>query len=180
MATMKSRNMAVFLLSAVVLSAMLAACARDSQALSPQTIEQQYGVSGAYVGQISTPDGPLKGTIVPVTLADGRKAQLAIPQAKNDPHGAYLQDASGTYPVQVNQSTTRQEVVQSPTVVATVPDPQHPNQRSWEKQALIIGGTAGAGAAIGAIAGGGKGAGIGAAAGGVGGLIYDLVTRNKN
>jgi hypothetical protein len=81
--------------------------------------------------------------------------------------------------VQVTQNTTRQEVVQSPAVAATVPEPQHPNKRSWEKEALIIGGTAGAGAAIGAIAGGGKGAGIGAAAGGIGGLIYDLVTKNK-
>jgi hypothetical protein len=52
-------------------------------------------------------------------------------------------------------------------------------KRSWEKEALIIGGSAGGGAAIGAIAGGKKGAGIGAAAGGVGGLIYDVLTRNK-
>ena len=33
--------------------------------------------------------------------------------------------------------------------------------------------------AIGALAGGKKGAGVGAAAGGVGGLIYDLATRDK-
>ena len=44
---------------------------------------------------------------------------------------------------------------------------------------LIIGGSAGAGTAIGAIAGGKKGAAVGAAAGGVGGLIYDLLTRDK-
>ena len=44
---------------------------------------------------------------------------------------------------------------------------------------MIIGGAAGAGAAIGAVAGGGKGAAVGATAGGVGGLIYDLATRNK-
>ena len=44
---------------------------------------------------------------------------------------------------------------------------------------LIIGGSAGAGTAIGALAGGKKGAAIGAAAGGVGGLIYDLATRKK-
>ena len=56
---------------------------------------------------------------------------------------------------------------------------QHAKGRSWEKEALIIGGSAGAGTAIGAVAGGKKGAGIGAAAGGVGGLIYDLATRNK-
>jgi hypothetical protein len=44
---------------------------------------------------------------------------------------------------------------------------------------LIIGGSAGAGTAIGAIAGGKKGAAVGATAGGIGGLIYDLATRHK-
>ena len=44
---------------------------------------------------------------------------------------------------------------------------------------MISGGSAGAVTAIGAVAGGKKGAGGGAAADGVGGLIYDLVTRNK-
>jgi hypothetical protein len=59
-----------------------------------------------------------------------------------------------------------------------VPDTQH--KRSLQKSALIVGGGAGAGAAIGAIAGGGKGAAVGAMSGGVAGLIYDLATRNKN
>ena len=54
------------------------------------------------------------------------------------------------------------------------------NKRSLKKSALIVGGSAGAGAAIGAVAGGGKGAAIGAISGGVAGLIYDLATRNKN
>ncbi len=52
-------------------------------------------------------------------------------------------------------------------------------KRSLEREALIVGGSAGAGAAIGAAAGGKKGAGIGALSGGVAGLVYDLVTRNK-
>ncbi|MBI1745808.1 MAG: hypothetical protein HYR55_04375 [Acidobacteria bacterium] len=51
--------------------------------------------------------------------------------------------------------------------------------RSWEKEALIIGGSAGAGTALGAIAGGKKGAGIGAISGGVAGLVYDLATRDR-
>jgi hypothetical protein len=53
------------------------------------------------------------------------------------------------------------------------------NKRSFGREALIVGGSAGAGAAIGALAGGGKGAGIGALSGGVAGLVYDLATRNK-
>ena len=53
------------------------------------------------------------------------------------------------------------------------------NKRSLQKSALIVGGSAGAGAAIGAVAGGGKGAGIGALSGGIAGLVYDLATRNK-
>ena len=53
-------------------------------------------------------------------------------------------------------------------------------KRSLKKEALIIGGSAGAGAAIGAVAGGKKGAAIGAVSGGIAGLVYDLATRNKD
>ena len=51
--------------------------------------------------------------------------------------------------------------------------------RSTKKSVMIVAGSAGAGAAIGAIAGGGKGAAIGAIAGGVGGLVYDRITAHK-
>lgn len=54
-----------------------------------------------------------------------------------------------------------------------------PQGRSKAKSAAIIAGSAGAGAAIGAIAGGGKGAAIGAISGGTAGLIYDRTTANK-
>ena len=83
-----------------------------------------------------------------------------------------------TAPV-LNDRASRDEVVRSPRIVETRTEAPHANKRSWEKEALIIGGSAGAGTAIGAVAGGKKAAGVGAAAGGVGGLIFDLITRDK-
>jgi hypothetical protein len=53
------------------------------------------------------------------------------------------------------------------------------HHRSTDKSALIVAGSAGTGAAIGAIAGGGKGAAIGAISGGAAGFIYDRMTANK-
>ena len=148
--------------------------------MDPEQLEQQYGVSGAYGGTVATPDGPLQGTLVPITLANGGQGHLFIPRKQtNEPHGLYLRDDQGLHPVQLQDNVTREQITRSPGIVDTRAEPQHANKRSWEKDALIIGGSAGAGTAIGALAGGKKGAGVGAAAGGVGGLIYDLVTRNK-
>jgi hypothetical protein len=49
--------------------------------------------------------------------------------------------------------------------------------RSWQKTALVIGGSTGAGAGIGGIVGGKKGALIGAAIGGGGASIYEAIKR---
>jgi hypothetical protein len=83
------------------------------------------------------------------------------------------------------QPVTRTRAVQPKTVYVSEPAPEpvvyreSQKKRSFGKEALIVGGSAGAGAAVGAVAGGKKGAAIGAVSGGVAGLVYDLVTRNK-
>ncbi len=52
-------------------------------------------------------------------------------------------------------------------------------KRPLSHSVAIVAGSAGAGAAIGALAGGGKGAGIGAISGGAAGLIYDRLTHKR-
>jgi hypothetical protein len=148
--------------------------------MTADQIEQRYGVPGAYDGTIATSDGPVKGTLVPITLANGRQGQLFIPlKQTDDPHAVYVRDEQGLHPVELKDQVSRDEVARAPAIVEAKPERQHAKKRSWEKEALIVGGSAGGGAAIGALSGGKKGAGIGAAAGGVGGLIYDLMTRDK-
>lgn len=57
-------------------------------------------------------------------------------------------------------------------------EPVTHQRRSTGKSIMIVAGSAGTGAALGAISGGGKGAAIGALAGGAAGLIFDRMTVN--
>ena len=165
---------------ALTLATSFTACTHDVQAMDAQQIEQKYGVSGAFSETIATADGPMKGTLVPITLANGRQGHLFIPERQStDVQAVYLRDEQGLHPVQLTSNASRDDITRAPHIAQANTEPRRANKRSWEKEALIIGGSAGAGTAIGAIAGGKKGAGIGAAAGGVGGLVYDLLTRNK-
>jgi hypothetical protein len=161
---------------------LFAACTggNDRKAIDAQQIEQDYGVSGAFAQTITTADGPLKGTLVPITLADGSAGHLFIPQkVSSDTDAVYVQDEQGLHPVRLSNQVRREDMDRSPAVVEASAAPPRAKKRTWEREALIIGGSAGAGTAIGALAGGKKGAGVGAAAGGVGGLIFDLATRDK-
>jgi hypothetical protein len=102
--------------------------------------------------------------------------------------------APGQYPVQAQQPVVQERIVYrdrpvTRTVARSTPRrtvayrtaaPAEVRQgRSWKKSALIIGGAAAGGAGVGAILGGGSGAKKGAVVGGIGGLVYDLATRNK-
>src|SRR5689334_14823589 len=165
----------------VVLGAtMLTACSNDLDAMSADNIEKQYGVAGAFTDTIQVEGASLRGMLVPITLANGRQGQLFIPQRQaGDEQAVYLRDETGLHPVALKDRATRADLIKQPGIVETRTVAPAAKKRSWEKEVLIIGGGAGAGAAIGAVAGGKKGAGVGAAAGGVGGLIYDLMTRKK-
>jgi hypothetical protein len=142
----------------------------------PHYIQRRYGVHTATTAYVNG----RRSTIIPVTLSDGRTGQLVIPQVhrRTDPHALYYRDAFGDFhPVRMNTYVTRQQLIREPRVIRYQSEPRHRHRQQWEKDALIVGGGAGAGALIGAVAGGGKGAAVGATAGGVGGLIYDLATR---
>ena len=162
---------------AIAITVGVAACSRDVQALSPQELQQKYGITDAYAGQLSTPDGTVRGTFVPMRMPDGHMGELVIPPGRNAT--PYFRDEGGVHLIALQPNATREQLVAAPRVVSRRAAAPHEHTRSWQKELLIIGGSAGAGAGVGALTGGKKGAGIGAAAGGAGGLIYDLMTRKQ-
>lgn len=152
----------------------------------PEWLREHYGITDAFSQKVDTPDGTITASLVPVNLADGRTAYLVVPQDHNKP--IYLKDEAEVVPVQTTDRGVSKEqfvrsrpvIVERPTAQTQVaPAPEPTKKRSTKKEALIIAGGAGTGAAIGGIAGGKKGAAVGAVSGGVAGLIYDIATRNK-
>src|SRR5690606_7597141 len=162
--------------------------------------------SGPVYDQVWTPDGAVQARIVRVLLTDGRTGHLIIPNDAGREQ-LYYRDEAGVYPVSLSDprpatreqvtyyqatsqpavteryQTVSQPIVTERTVIREVPASPAPQpvrsekKRSWEREVLIVAGSSGAGAAIGAAAGGKKGAAVGAISGGVAGLVYDLATR---
>ena len=73
----------------------------------------------------------------------------------------------------------RTRVIEAPPQTVYVEQRRGRRGRSTGRSIAIVAGSAGVGAAIGAVAGGGKGAAIGAMAGGGGGFVYDRLTHNR-
>lgn len=59
-------------------------------------------------------------------------------------------------------------------------DPNADGDRTWKESAVVVGGAAGAGTVIGAIAKGKKGAAVGAAIGAASGAAYELMKKDRN
>jgi hypothetical protein len=116
------------------------------------------------------------------SIVDGREvstlscvtavAPVASPAAYVQPGAAYASLTAPMAPEPV--AAPRPAVVRERVVTREAP---RANKRSWTKSALVIGGTSGAGAGIGALVGGKKGALIGAALGGGSGAIYEATKR---
>jgi hypothetical protein len=100
----------------------------------------------------------------PVLVAQQRPSPMHRAQSVSDDAPSASNYDSGYYPA-VTRDSRGEPVVN--------------RDRSTQKSAAIVAGSAGAGAAIGALAGGGKGAAIGAISGGVAGFIYDRMTAHQ-
>jgi hypothetical protein len=186
----RSHNVRGIMALSLICSFLLIGCSREPRVFArnePSTIEERYGLTGAYSERVTADDRVMDATIVPVTLSDGSTAQLVVPKSRLEGQRLYLRQNGELYPVALeNSGMTRKEFINSqPRIVErrVVDEPRRvlapKKKRSLKKELLIVGGGAGGGAAIGALAGGGKGAAIGGVTGGVAGLIYDLATRNK-
>src|SRR5438132_8494929 len=154
---------------ALALTTMLCitACTKVSADVDPRAIEQKYGLTGGSVEQIDTENGKIQATVIPTTV-DGRQVQLIIPHQPMGDHQVYMRDGITITPLELSDpNVSKQQFVASqPRVLerrTAAPAPATTTttkkKRSLEKEVLIVGGSAGAGAAIGALAGGGKGAG---------------------
>lgn len=150
------------------LAAAVGAAACGTQAASPfaqagQSVLRCEPGQHAVVNQ-SLVNG---GTVTAVACAPNVVAPLAAPaQPAYYQSAAYQPQAVAYQPAPV----ARPAVVRSEAPVVV----ERKAKRSWQKRAIVIGGSSGAGAGIGALIGGKKGALIGAAIGGGAGTVYEM------
>jgi len=115
---------------------------------------------------VQTADGQYVPASQLVTVPASQLVSTARPQLVSSPAVRTAAPRRTVYrsaaPVQAQREVIREEA---------------PPQRSWQKTAMIVGGSAASGAGVGAIMGGKKGALIGAAIGGGAATIYESAKR---
>jgi hypothetical protein len=144
--------------------------ALERATMTPATQTQMLvgpdGIARPYLVSNQTPYAPGAVATLPGYSPYAQATPLvAAPYAAPQPQVRYVSDRA------VQQPTVRR--VASPRQVY---EPDTP-KRSWQKSALLIGGSAAGGAGLGGLIGGKKGALAGAALGGGAAAIYDQVKR---
>jgi hypothetical protein len=85
---------------------LLGGCIRAGLRPDAATIAREYGLTGVVTETIVTSAGPLEGTLVPVTLADGRAAHLFVPTYQSrDVEPVYLRDGDTLVALQLSGHT---------------------------------------------------------------------------
>jgi hypothetical protein len=141
---------------------------------SPQfTVQCVSGLAAAqpvaYVdasGRVIPAGAPFAGA--PLAATTVAAAPAVVPAVYNTP---VVTERVVTREVPVARSEPVRRTSSSSTASAGEP------KRDWKKTAMVIGGSAAAGAGVGAIAGGKKGAAIGAAIGGGAGTLYEVFKK---
>lgn len=139
--------------------------------------QSAYADEMASIDVLSSDGAVQSGRVVTVRSSDGTLKKMVVLDTAAAPMRYSAQ--SSPYRRAAYRSTPYRPATYRSAAVSNV-EPVYRKKRSLKKSALIVGGSAGAGALVGGLAKGKKGAAVGAVAGGLGGLAYDLLTRNKN
>jgi hypothetical protein len=152
------------------------AFSRDTMAPQTQMVMGPDGIARPYLVQAgqSTYGQPFAGQPY------GWSPYATTAPAAVAPYGYAAYPQGGYLPAAQPQYVTERVVTERPVVrrVATTQRSEVKPRRTWQKSALLIGGSAGAGAGLGALVGGKKGALAGAAIGGGAAAIFDQVKRH--
>jgi hypothetical protein len=159
--------------SAVLVSYELGERQAFSRNLAPTTqmVVGPDGIARPYLVQAGQ---SAYGQQMPYMAANGWSPYNAMTPAPYAQYGAYPVTAQPQY---VTERVVTQPAVRRVSSQRVVTERVAP-RRTWQKSAMLIGGSAATGAGVGALMGGKKGALAGAAIGGGAATIFDQVKRN--